>query len=215
MISPNDINTVFVPNARSGSESFFCIHRVITENVSRGPPTNRRCWACNIAVVKALITVARLHKPPPCHPCQADTSPPPPPPQSLLLPPPCPPPLPFHCCPPPRPHCRPSWTVNDRFAAQRWLIALLWDHSDWCRLITSSSLPSSSSSPSSDSSLSSKNLDLPSPASFDKEEQEGPASPSVLLAFSAPLELPDPDPPHSAAWEELLKQLKQNVCMHV
>lgn len=61
---------------------------------------------------------------------------------------------------------------------------LRWD------TLTSSSLPSSS--PSSDSSLSSKNLDLVSPTSLEEDEQEGPASPSALLHFSCPLELPDP-----------------------
>lgn len=70
----------------------------------------------------------------------------------------------------------------------------------WSPALTSSSLPSSSS-PSSDSSLSSKNLDFESPAALeDKEEQEGPASPSALPAFSSPLELPDP--PQSATVEE-------------
>lgn len=61
---------------------------------------------------------------------------------------------------------------------------LQWD------TLTSSSLPSSS--PSSDSSLSSKNFDLVSPTSLEEDEQEGPASPSALLHFSCPLELPDP-----------------------
>lgn len=65
----------------------------------------------------------------------------------------------------------------------------------WWDALTSSSLPSSS--PSSDSSLSSKNFDLVSPASLEEEEQEGPASPSALLHFSCPLELPEP--PQSAA----------------
>lgn len=65
----------------------------------------------------------------------------------------------------------------------------------WRDALTSSSLPSSS--PSSDSSLSSKNFDLVSPASLEEEEeQEGPASPSALLHFSRPLELPGP--PQSA-----------------
>lgn len=156
-----------------------------------------------------LITfVLATHSPPPCHPFQVGTFLPPLHPQSLPLPPLYPPLLPTHCCPPLPPRCHPNRQSNKSYNAFQARVGGLYSIAGWFILVscsphTSSSLPSSSS-PSSDSSLSSKNLDLESPAAFEaKEEQEGPASPSALPAFSSPLELPDP--PQSAASK------KQNI----
>lgn len=147
---------------------------------------------------------SHFYTPPPCHPFQVDTFPPPLHPQSLPLPPLYPPLLPAHCCHPLPPHCHPNKQekkqTNSYSAFQSQSVHSQTGWLFWSSALTSSSLPSSSS-PSSDSSLSSKNLDLESPAALeDKEEQEGPASPSPLPAFSSPLELPEP--PQSAAVEE-------------